>query len=314
MKEIVFLDSDTFPKRIEFPKLKFKNKWKNYRFTEHSQVCERIKNAHIIVTNKTKLSKEVLEKSKYLELIAITATGTNIIDLNYCKKNKINVCNLRDYASVSVAEHVFTLILSLYKQIKGLEKDIQTNVWQKKKVFALLNRKISDLNNRKIGIIGKGSIGKQVKKLSKVFNMNVKFFSVKNYKKVEFKKFLSDCDILTIHCPLEKNTINLITLNELKMMKNSAILINTARGGIVNEKDLVTALNKNLIAGAGIDVASKEPPDKYHPFYKIINKPNFIWTPHTAWASDETLHAAVKQLIDNINSYYLKKPKNHEKK
>jgi len=310
MKNIVFLDRDTFPKRINIPKPKFKNNWKNYSFTENTKIIRRIKDAHIIVTNKTKLDQLTLKHAKNLELIAITATGTNIIDLNYCKENMIKVCNLKNYASVSVAEHVFTLILILYKQIKGLEKDIKKNIWQKKRVFALLDRQISDLHGKNIGIIGKGSIGRQVSKIAKAFNMNVNFFSARDINNTKFKKFLTKNDIITIHCPLEKSTSNLITIRELRLMRKSSIIINTARGGIINEKDLVAAISKKMIAGAGIDVATTEPPKKNHPYYSINNKTNFIWTPHTAWASDETLNRAVKQLIDNINSFYLNRPKN----
>ncbi len=310
MKNIVFLDRDTFPKKISIPKLNFKNSWKNYPFTKKKEIISRIKNAHIIVTNKTQLEGSTLKYANNLELIAITATGTNIIDLDYCKDNKISVCNLRDYASISVAEHVFALILSLSKQIKGLEKDIKTNIWQKRKVFALLNRQISDLNGKNLGIIGKGSIGKKVKKIASSFNMHVQFFSVRKFDKAQFKKFLSKNDIITIHCPLNKNTLNLIRTKELMIMKKNSIIINTARGGIINEIDLVKAIQKKTIAGAGIDVATTEPPKKNHPFYKIINKENFLWTPHTAWGSERTLNLAIKQLINNINSYYMNKPKN----
>ena len=310
MKKIVFLDRDTFPKRISIPRPNFKNSWKDYSFTKKNEIVSRIKKAHIIITNKTQLNRSTLKYAKNLELIAITATGTNIIDLDYCKDKKINICNLRDYASISVAEHVFALILSLFKQLKGLEKDIKTNIWQKRKVFALLNRKINDLHDKNIGIIGKGSIGKQVKKIASSFNMNVQFFSVRNFNKAQFKKFLSENDIITIHCPLDKNTLNLIAAKEFKMMKKSSIIINTARGGIINEKDLVNAIQKKMIGGAGIDVASIEPPKKSHPYYKIINKENFLWTPHTAWASDRTLNLAIKQLINNIDSFYKNKPKN----
>ena len=310
MKTVVFLDRDTFPKKMLIPKLKFRHNWKNYRFTKADQVIQRIKNANIIVTNKTKLSASDLRTAKSLELIAITATGTNIVDLNFCKKNNIHLCNLRDYASISVAEHVFAITLNLIKQIKGLEKDIKTDIWQKRKVFALLNRSIGDLNGKTIGIIGKGAIGNQVNEISKAFKMKVNFFSARDFKRSDFKNFLSRCDILTIHCPLEKNTLNLITIKELRLMKKTSILINTARGGIVNEHDLVTAIKQNIIAGAGIDVATTEPPKKSHPYYNIIDKPNFIWTPHTAWASNTTLNNAVNQLIDNINSFYRNQPKN----
>ena len=234
----------------------------------------------------------------------------SIIDLDYCKAHNISVCNLRNYASVSVAEHVLTLMLTLSKNIKGLERDINKKIWQKRKVFALLSREISDLNGKTLGIIGKGSIGIKVGKLAKAFGMKVKFFSVRKYKKTEFKKFVSSLDYISIHCPFNRNTENLITIKELQLMKHSLILINTARGGIVNEVDLTKALKRKIIAGAGIDVTTTEPPNLSHAYYSILNKSNFIWTPHTAWASQETLQGAINQLIENINSFYKGKKRN----
>ena len=309
-KNVVFLDRDTFPEGFIIPPLKINAKWKYYGFTSDKQVSTRIKDAHIIVNNKVNLTSKNLNGADKLELIAISATGTNIVDLEYCKSKGIAVTNLRDYASDSVAEHVLAMILTLFKQIKGLEKDIKKNIWQTRKVFALLSKKIQNLNGKTIGIIGKGSIGLKVAKLSKAFGMKVRFLSAKKLKKSDLSKFLKNINILTIHCPLNKNTENLISLKELKLMKKDSMVINTARGGIINEADLVYALNKKIISSAGIDVTTMEPPRKNHPYYKIINSPNFIWTPHTAWASDETLKNALDQLIENINSFYLGKPKN----
>ena len=309
-KSIVFLDSSTFPSNILFPKLSFNHTWKNYKFTKKAEVKERINKANIVVTNKIELNKSNLKSAKDLELIAITATGTNIIDLDYCKARDISVCNLRNYASVSVAEHVLTLMLTLSKNIKGLERDINKKIWQKRKIFALLSREINDLNGKTLGIIGKGSIGIKVGKLAKAFGMKVKFFSVRKSKGIEFKKFVSSLDYISIHCPLNRNTENLITIKELKLMKHNLILINTARGGIVNEVDLTKALKRKIIAGAGIDVTTTEPPNPSHAYYSILNKSNFIWTPHTAWASQETLQGAINQLIENINSFYSGKKRN----
>ena len=309
-KNIVFLDSSTFPSNIIFPKLSFNHTWKNYKFTKKAEVKERINKANIVVTNKIELNKSNLKSAKDLELIAITATGTNIIDLDYCKAHNISVCNLRNYASVSVAEHVLGLMLTLSKNIKGLERDINKKIWQKRKVFALLSREINDLNGKTLGIIGKGSIGIKVGKLAKAFGMKVKFFSVRKYKGIEFKKFISSLDYISIHCPLNRNTENLTTIKELKLMKHNLILINTARGGIVNEVDLTKALKQKIIAGAGIDVTTTEPPNPSHAYYSILNKSNFIWTPHTAWASQETLQGAINQLIENINSFYKGKKRN----
>ncbi len=310
MKKIVFLDKSTFPKKINFPKFKFKNTFKGYDFTETSQLISRIRRAHVIITNKIKLSGKDLSKAPNLELIAITATGTNIIDLEYCKKNNIFVCNLREYASTAVAEHVFALILNLTKKIKGLEKDINKYIWQERKVFALLSHEIFELKGKTLGIIGKGSIGKKVTKIAKAFEMNVLYHSVRKNNHNRLSGFLKKLDILSIHCPLTTSTKNLINSKELNLLKKTAIIINTARGGIVNEDDLVKAIKNGTISGAGIDVTTKEPPNKNHPYYSILKHPNFIWTPHTAWASNETLQEAINQLINNVNSFYSGKLKN----
>ena len=309
-KNIVFLDSSTFPNHLKFNKIKFSHTWKNHKTTAPSEVINRIKQAHIIVNNKVDLGPKELIHAKKLELIALTATGTNIIDLEYCHKNNIRVCNLRNYASTTVAEHAFALMLVILRQIKGLEEDIASGLWQKQKIFTMVNRRVFNLHDKHLGIIGKGSIGKQVAKLARAFNMKVEFISARNLKRSQLHKFLKKQDIISLHCPLNKNTKDLITAKELNRMKNSSVIINTARGGIINELDLVTALKKKVIAGAGIDVTTAEPPKKNHPFYQIIKHSNFVWTPHTAWASEEALKASMDQLILNINEFYLGKPRN----
>jgi len=309
-KSIVFLDSATFPNHLKFNKINFPHTWKNHKTTSSTQVITHIKTAHVLVNNKVNLGKKELIHAKNLELIALTATGTNTVDLDYCRKNNIKVCNLRNYASVTVAEHVFALILNLLRQIKGLENDISSGLWQKQKVFSMVNRRVFNLHGKKIGIIGKGSIGLQVAKFANAFGMSVEFLSVQQLKKNQLENFLKRQDIVSLHCPLNKNTENLITLKEIKLMKKTAIIINTARGGIVNEQDLVTSIRKKIIAGAGIDVTTTEPPKKNHSYYQIIKHSNFIWTPHTAWASEEALKTSLDQLILNINRFYLGKPRN----
>lgn len=309
-KSIVFLDSATFPNHLKFNKINFPHTWKNHKTTSSTQVITRIKTAHVLVNNKVNLGKKELIHAKNLELIALTATGTNTVDLDYCRKNNIKVCNLRNYASVTVAEHVFALILNLLRQIKGLENDISSGLWQKQKVFSMVSRRVFNLHGKKIGIIGKGSIGLQVAKFANAFGMSVEFLSVQQLKKNQLENFLKRQDIVSLHCPLNKNTENLITLKEIKLMKKTAIIINTARGGIVNEQDLVTSIRKKIIAGAGIDVTTTEPPKKNHSYYQIIKHSNFIWTPHTAWASEEALKTSLDQLILNINRFYLGKPRN----
>ena len=176
-KNIVFLDSSTFPNHLKFNKIKFSHTWKNHKTTAPSELINRIKQAHIIVNNKVDLGPKELIHAKKLELIALTATGTNIIDLEYCHKNNIRVCNLRNYASTTVAEHAFALMLVILRQIKGLEEDIASGLWQKQKIFTMVNRRVFNLHDKHLGIIGKGSIGKQVAKLARAFNMKVEFIS-----------------------------------------------------------------------------------------------------------------------------------------
>lgn len=301
---IVFLDRATFGNDCKIKKPNFPHNWIEHQLTKKSQVFNRVKDADIIITNKVILKNEFLKKLKKLKFIAIPSTGTNIIDLMYCKKLGIKVSNIRNYANDSVAEHVFGLIIYLTKKIGLVNDDIKKGKWQKRKTFGAFLRTIPILKGKKIGIIGKGSTGKALAKISRGFGMKVTFFSARKFKEIEFIKFLSCQDIVSIHCPLADNTKNLITMKHIKKMKKNIILINSARGSIINEKDLVTAIQNNLIGGAGVDVVSKEPPPANHPYFKIISKPNFILTPHTAFATTESLQLGMDMTIENINCFY----------
>tara|TARA_B100001029_G_C15055515_1_gene454049 strand:+ start:1106 stop:2053 length:948 start_codon:yes stop_codon:yes gene_type:complete len=301
---IVFLDRATFGNDCKIKKPNFPHNWIEHQLTKKSQVFNRVKDADIVITNKVILKNEYLKKLKKLKFISIPSTGTNIIDLMYCKKLGIKVSNIRNYANDSVAEHVLGLIIYLTKKIGLVNDDIKKGKWLKRKTFGAFLRTIPILKGKKIGIIGKGSTGKALAKISRGFGMKVTFFSARKFKEIEFIKFLSYQDILSIHCPLADNTKNLITMKHIKKMKKNIILINSARGSIINEKDLVTAIQNNLIGGAGVDVVSKEPPPANHPYFKIISKPNFILTPHTAFATTESLQLGMDMTIENINCFY----------
>ena len=301
---IVFLDRATFGNDCKIKKPNFPHNWIEYQLTKKSQVFNRVKDADIVITNKVVLKNEYLKKLKKLKFISIPSTGTNIIDLMYCKKLGIKVSNIRNYANDSVAEHVLGLIIYLTKKIGLVNDDIKKGKWLKRKTFGAFLRTIPILKGKKIGIIGKGSTGKALAKISRGFGMKVTFFSARKFKEIEFIKFLSCQDIVSIHCPLADNTRNLITMKHIKKMKKNIILINSARGSIINEKDLVTAIQNNLIGGAGVDVVSKEPPPANHPYFKIISKPNFILTPHTAFATTESLQLGMDMTIENINCFY----------
>ena len=300
---IVFLDRATFEMTAKLRNQIFLIIGSSINLQKKSSI-HRVKDADIIITNKIILKKEFLKKLKKFKFISIPSTGTNIIDLMYCKKLGIKVSNIRNYANDSVAEHVLGLIIYLTKKIGLVNDDIKKGKWQKRKTFGAFLRTIPILKGKKIGIIGKGSTGKALAKISRGFGMKVTFFSARKFKEIEFIKFLSCQDIVSIHCPLADNTKNLITMKHIKKMKKNIILINSARGSIINEKDLVTAIQNNLIGGAGVDVVSKEPPPANHPYFKIISKPNFILTPHTAFATTESLQLGMDMTIENINCFY----------
>tara|TARA_Y200000002_G_C22612741_1_gene634594 strand:+ start:248 stop:1195 length:948 start_codon:yes stop_codon:yes gene_type:complete len=302
--KIVFLDRATFGNDCKIKKPDFPHTWVEYQLTKKDQVLKRTRDADIIITNKVILKNEYLKKLDNLKFISIPSTGTNIIDLEFCKKLGIKVSNIRNYANDSVAEHVLGLIIYLTKKIGLVNQDIKKGKWQKKVTFGAFLRTIPILKGKKIGIIGKGSTGKALSKISKGFGMKVTFFSARKYKERDFIKFLSTQDIISIHCPLATNTMNLISMKHIKSMKKDIILINSARGGIINENDLVSAIQKNLIGGAGVDVVSQEPPKKNHPYFKILSKPNFILTPHTAFATTESLQLGMDMTIENINNFY----------
>jgi len=302
--KIVFLDRATFGNDCKIKKPTFPHVWTEYQLTKKNQTFNRVKDADIIISNKVLLKNYDLKRLKNLKFISIPSTGTNIIDLEYCKKLGIKVSNIRKYASESVAEHVLGLIIYLTKKIGLVNSDIKKGKWQKFVTFGAFLRPIATLKNKKIGIIGKGSTGKAVARISRGFGMQVSFFSVRNYKDIDFISFLNKQDIVSIHCPLTQNTKDLIKMKHIKKMKKNVILINSARGGIINEEDLVKSIQKNIIGGAGVDVISQEPPPKNHPYFKIISKPNFILTPHTAFATSESLQIGMDMTIENIEGFF----------
>ena len=260
------------------------------------------------------MNREVLEKTEKLKLIALAATGYNIVDLDCCKEKGILVCNIRDYAFDSVPEHTFALILALRKNILGYKKALQDGLWQESGQFCLFLEPVHCLSGSRLGIIGSGSLGQAVAKLGEAFGMDVCFaqrkfdkrkfaqrkfdrrkeeknpsqqfhqkFSQNNgfsNKYLPFEEIIETSSVISVHCPLLPETKGLIGRKELKKMRKDCLLINNSRGGIVNEADLVEAIKEKRIAGAGIDVVTQEPPGLSHPYHSILNHPNFILTNH----------------------------------
>ena len=261
------------------------------------------------------MKKDNLKKLPELKMIAVAATGTDVVDKEYCKDNNIIVSNIRGYAITTVPEHTFALILALRRGIVGYKEDVINGEWQKANQFCFFNHEIRELHNSTIGIIGEGAIGQGVASIARGFNMNIMFAAHKGVEGLgplysPWEEVLEKSDIITLHSPLLPQTKNMISLPEFKKMKKKPILINTARGGLVKEDDLVEAIEKGYISGAGFDVVTKEPIPEDHPFFKIVKKPNFILTPHVSWASMEAMQILSDQLIDNIENFVAGKPSN----
>jgi len=285
--KIVFLDRATIEKNIVVRKPNFDHQWTDFDYTNHNDsklILERLQGATIAIINKVPMREENLKKLPDLKMIAVAATGTDVVDKEYCRDNDIIVSNIRGYAITTVPEHTFALILALRRGIIGYKEDVIKGEWKKADQFCFFNHEIRELNNSTIGIIGEGAIGQGVANIARGFNMNILFAAHKGVEGLgpmytPWEEVLETSDVITLHSPLLPQTKNMISLPEFKKMKKKPILINTARGGLVKEEDLVEAIEKSYISGAAFDVLTKEPIPDDHPFFKIIKRPNFILTP-----------------------------------
>lgn len=244
MYKVVFLDQETIPEHIQFRQLDFPHTWTSYPSTSPEQMDERLQSADIVITNKVMLDASILAKHPSIKLIAVSATGTNNVDLDYCKQNGIGVCNVQGYAMRSVPEHVIAMLFALRRNLFAYHQDIQKGVWQEKKQFCFFTHPISDIAGSTLTVVGSGSLGQSVAKLGVALGMQVIFAERKGATDVgdgyvSFEVALKRADVLTLHCPLNEETTNLIGSKELKMMKASSVLINTGRGGLVEESELV---------------------------------------------------------------------------
>ena len=312
MERIVFLERNTI--QANFRRPNFDHEWIEYGETFPSQVVERLAGASIVISNKLALREPDLSQLPKLKLIAIAATGSDCVDLDYCRAHKVAVCNVRGYAVNSVPEHVLMLILALRRNLLAYRDDVQLEKWQQSKQFCLLTRELHDIKGSTLGIVGYGSIGKAMSRLAEAVGMRVLISEHKNAPAIRdgrnaFEEVLQEADVISLHCPLTKETQDLIGPAEFELMKHSALLINTARGGLVEDAALIEALKKGMIAGAAIDVLREEPP--VHGSQLLdLNLPNFIITPHVAWASNEAVQALADQVIDNIEAFVAGHPQN----
>jgi glycerate dehydrogenase len=280
---------------------------------ETSDVSKAIGNADIVVTNKICLDRDILHAAGQLKLVCIAATGTNNVDLVAARENDITVCNVRAYATASVVEHVFTLMLNLVRNLRKYHDAVDRGAWQNADGFCLLDYPVRELNGQTLGIIGYGELGKAVATVARAFGMQIlvaqRAGTPAAPERVPLDKLLSESNIISVHCPLTDSTRNLIGRRELALMRKDSILINTARGGIVNETALSEALRNGEIAGAGIDVLSEEPPRDGNPLLDP-SLPNLILTPHIAWAGISARQALINEIAANIRAFLAGTPRN----
>jgi glycerate dehydrogenase len=312
MEKIVFLDSTTIIADVRPPA--FAHAWKAYPATTTDQVVSRLQDATIAITNKVPLRRDSLEHLPKLKMVAISATGTDNVDIEYCRERGIVVSNIRNYSVHTVPEHVFMLMLALRRNLLAFRSDVRNGAWQKSEQFCLFTHPVYDLHGTTLGIMGRGAIGNAVGQIATAFGMKVLFAEHKGAAAVRpgytaFDTVLRESDAITLHLPLKEQTRHLIGTDEFACMKPQALLINTARGGLVDEAALLEALRSGRIAGAGFDVLGKEPPTAGHPLLDL-DMPNFIMTPHIAWSGRAAMQALADQLIANIEAFVAGAPNN----
>lgn len=310
--KIVILDADTVTSGdVSLERFSDFGDLKIYGLTDKSEVKDRIKDADIVITNKNQLNAENLEGTK-VKYIGLFATGYNNIDTEYTKKHGITVCNAPGYSTEAVAQHTIAFILAILDRVGEYNETVKQGDWIKSRTFSYFPLPLSELSGKTIGIVGYGSIGRRVGDIAKAFNMRV---LVNNRSKVNddtvtqvpFDELLEKSDIVTLHCPLNKDSENIMNEKSFSKMKDGAIFVNTARGGMVDEIALRNALTSGKLLGAGIDVLRQEPMDKDCPLY---NAPNCYITPHIAWAGKETRLRLLDIVYDNIKAFLDGKPEN----
>jgi glycerate dehydrogenase len=309
-QRVVFLDRASVKANVRKPSCA--TEYLEYAKTSVEEIVPRLQNATVAIINKVPMRAQTLEQLPHLKLIAVAATGYDVVDVGYCKEHGIAVANIRNYAIHTVPEHAFALILALRRNLLAYRQDVENGVWNKSDQFCFLTHDIGDLHGSTLGIIGEGAIGQATAAIGRAFGMRVLFADHPPPKMagVTFtphEQVLAESDVISLHCPLMPSTRNLINIDAFRRMKRNALLINTARGGLVDEAALIQALDEGLIAGAGFDVLTVEPPRDGHPLLDV-RRPNFILTPHIAWASDGAMQFLADQLIDNIELWCAGKP------
>ena len=307
--KIVELDRETLGYDIDTSVLKTIGDFEEHEAADLETTREYIKDADVIIFNKTRMNEELLKDAPNDKLLAITATGFDNIDLEYCKSRGIAAANVKAYSTPAVAQHTFAMALFVLEKISYYDEYVKSGRYSSQSGFCNFDEKYNELSGKTWGIIGMGNIGRSVARIAEAFGCKVIFYSASgnstctDYERVELDVLLKESDVLSIHCPLSDRTRNLINRDTLKLMKKSAILINVARGPVVNDADLAEALNNGTIAGAGLDVLGVEPMEKDNPLGLIKDSRKLLITPHMAWASVESRQRCFDEVFENIRAF-----------
>ena len=311
--KIVLTDSQTvFDNKVTAEPLNEFGEVKDYGLLRYDEIANAIAKADIVVCNKTLLNEDTLKSAKNLKYIGLFATGYNNIDIEYCSKHGITVCNAGSYSTNAVAQHTFALILEHFNNTANYNQYVQDGLWKRSKTFSPFVYPLSELAGKTIGIVGFGNIGKAVAKIANAFEMNVIAYnrsekSAENVKFVSLEELIESSDIVTVHCPLNAQSENMFNKETFAKMKHGALFVNTARGGVMNENDLYDALNSGHLGGACIDTLKVEPMEQN---CILMQAKNCIISPHIAWAPVETRLRLMDIVTSNIRNYLNGTPTN----
>lgn len=313
MQHIVFLDRSTIAPQIRLRRPAFDHELVEHQRTSADEVAGRLQGATIAITNKVPITAATLDRLPALRLVAVAATGTDCVDKAACAARGVAVANIRGYAVNTVPEHTFALILALRRNLVAYRESVLAGRWQQAGQFCYFDHPIRDLAGARLGIVGEGVLGQRVAEIAKAFGMQPMFAAHKGKSGLgplytPWQQFLETSDVITLHSPLTAETRGMLAWPEFEAMKRRPLIVNTARGGLVDETDLVRALDAGLVSGAGFDVVDGEPPAPDNPLMRIAARPNVIVTPHVAWASDEAQQSLADQLMDNIENFVAGRP------
>ncbi len=311
-QHIVFLDGASLQATLRRPG--FEHTWTSYPRTSPDDVTSRIRDATMIITNKVVLDDVHLANGPRLRFIAVAATGTNNVDLKACRRREIQVSNVQGYATYAVSEHVFSLVLALKRNLVGYREAVKDGAWSRSDSFSLSLFPIDDLVGATLGVLGYGAIGQQTAALARAFGMNVLVAERPGAPKLRtgrtpFEAVLAQSDVVSLHLPLTEETRHLLDKSAFRMMKRTAMVINTSRGDVVDEKALAEALRSGEIAGAGLDVLTSEPPDVNNPLLAMVG-PQLIVTPHVAWSSRQAQARLAEEIVQNLEAFERGAPRN----